>query len=162
MYIIYIQYIYVYIVVQLPNCVWLFVTAWTAVCQASLSPTISQSLPKFMSIELVMAFNHLILCCSLLLLPSIYMMQEVLLFKLKWLIAGNLNLGGRLLVAVLSLCAILPPQVIDVHSMPLQLEHVCCTHAYFCFHQLACTKYQLFPNLDLKIGFVTIVTFLTT
>ena len=84
------------------------------------------------------------------------------LFKLKWLIAGNLNLGGRLLVAVLSLCAMLPPQVIDVHSMPLQLERVCCTHACFCSHQLACTKYQLFPNLDLKIGFVTIVTFLTT
>jgi len=37
--------------------------------QASLPLTISQSLPKFMSIELVMPFKHLILCSSLLLLP---------------------------------------------------------------------------------------------
>ena len=41
-------------------------------CQASLSLIISQSLPKFMSIELVMLSNHLILCCPLLLLPSIF------------------------------------------------------------------------------------------
>ena len=44
---------------------------WTAACQASLSFTISQILLKFMSIELVMLSNHFILCCSLLLLPSI-------------------------------------------------------------------------------------------
>ena len=50
----------------------LFVTPWTAVCQASLSLIISQSLPKFVSIELVMPSNHLILCCPLLLLPSIF------------------------------------------------------------------------------------------
>ena len=42
--------------------VWLFVTPWIAARQTSLSPTISQSLPKFMSIDLVMWFNHLILC----------------------------------------------------------------------------------------------------
>ena len=36
------------------------------------SPTISQSLPKFMSIESVMLSNHLILCCPLLLLPSVF------------------------------------------------------------------------------------------
>ena len=47
-------------------------TTWTAVCQASLSFTISQSLLKLMSIESVMPSNHLILCCSLLLLPSIF------------------------------------------------------------------------------------------
>ena len=41
-------------------------------CQASLSFTISQSLLKLMSIESVMPSNHLILCCSLLLLPSIF------------------------------------------------------------------------------------------
>ena len=44
---------------------------WTAACQASLSLTISQSLPKFMSVELVMPSNYLILCCPLLLLPSL-------------------------------------------------------------------------------------------
>ena len=41
-------------------------------CQTSLCLTISQSLPKFMSIELVMLYNHLILCCPFLLLPSIF------------------------------------------------------------------------------------------
>ena len=43
---------------------------WTAACQAPLSFTISQSLYKFMSIELVMLSNHLILFCFLFLLPS--------------------------------------------------------------------------------------------
>ena len=46
--------------------------AWTAVCQASLSITNSQSLLRLMFIELVMPSNHLILCCPLLLLPSIF------------------------------------------------------------------------------------------
>ena len=50
----------------------LFVTLWTAARQASLSFTISWSLLKFMSIESVMLSNHLILCCPLLLLPSIF------------------------------------------------------------------------------------------
>ena len=47
-------------------------TPWTAARQASLSITNSQSLLKLMSIELVMPSNHLILCHSLLLLPSIF------------------------------------------------------------------------------------------
>ena len=45
---------------------------WTAACQASLSFIVSQSLLKLVSIELVMASNHLVLCCPLLLLPSIF------------------------------------------------------------------------------------------
>ena len=45
---------------------------WTAACQASLSFTISRSLLKFMSIESVTPSNHLVLCCPLLLLPSIF------------------------------------------------------------------------------------------
>ena len=48
-----------------------FVTPWTAAHQASLCITYSQSLLKLMSIELVMASSHLILCCPLLLLPPI-------------------------------------------------------------------------------------------
>ena len=51
--------------------VWLFVTPWTAACQASLTITNSRSLPKLMSIESVMPSNHLILCRPLL-LPSIF------------------------------------------------------------------------------------------
>ena len=54
------------------SCVRLFATPWTAALQASLSITNSQSLPILMSIELVMPSNHLILCCPLLLLPSIF------------------------------------------------------------------------------------------
>ena len=50
----------------------LFVTPWTAARQASLSITNSQSLPKPMSIELVMPSNHLILCRPLLLLLSVF------------------------------------------------------------------------------------------
>src|SRR5574341_145380 len=50
----------------------LFVTPWTAVCQASLSFSISQSLLKLMSIESVMPSNHLILCRPLLFLSSIF------------------------------------------------------------------------------------------
>ena len=48
----------------------LFVTQWTAACQASLSIPNFRSLLKFMSIELVMPCNHFILCR--LLLPSIF------------------------------------------------------------------------------------------
>ena len=44
----------------------------TTACQASLSITISWSLPKLMSIESVMPSNHFILCCPLLLPPSIF------------------------------------------------------------------------------------------
>ena len=50
----------------------LFATPWTTARQASLSITNFQSLPKLLSIELVMPSNHLILCCPLLLLPSIF------------------------------------------------------------------------------------------
>ena len=50
----------------------LFVTPWTAACQASLSMANFLSLLKLMSIESVMPSNHLILCCPLLLLHSIF------------------------------------------------------------------------------------------
>ena len=49
-----------------------FANPWTTARQASLSFTISQSLLKLMSIELMMPSNYLILCCPLLLLPSIF------------------------------------------------------------------------------------------
>ena len=50
----------------------LFVTPWTAACQASLSITSCQNLPRLMSIESVMPSNHLILCRPLLLLLSVF------------------------------------------------------------------------------------------
>ena len=58
--------------VQLPSCVRLFVTPWTAARQASLSITISRGLLKLTSIESVMPSTHLILCRPLLFLPSIF------------------------------------------------------------------------------------------
>ena len=63
---------YQLISVQLLSCAWLLATPWTAACQASLSITSSWSLLKLISIESVMPSSHLILCCPLLLLPSIY------------------------------------------------------------------------------------------
>ena len=60
------------VAVQLLSRVGFFVTLWIAAHQASLSFTLSPSLPKFMSTESVMPSNHLILCHPLLLLPSIF------------------------------------------------------------------------------------------
>ena len=62
----------VVVVVQSLSLVWLFATPWTAACQVSLSFTISWSLLRFVSIESLMLFNCLILCCPLLLLPSVF------------------------------------------------------------------------------------------
>ena len=61
-----------FVVVQLLSCVLLSATPRTAARQASLSSTISQSLLRFVSIESGVLSNHLILCCHLLLLPSIF------------------------------------------------------------------------------------------
>ena len=63
--------------VQSLSCVQLFATPWSAAHQASLSITNSQSLLKLMSIDLVMPSNHLILCCPLLLPPSIFLSIRV-------------------------------------------------------------------------------------
>ena len=63
--------------VQSLSHVQLFVTPWTIARQASLSITNSQSLHKLMSVELVMPSNHLILCCPLLLMPSIFLSIRV-------------------------------------------------------------------------------------
>ena len=61
---------------------------WTVACQASLSITNSQSLLKLTSIESVLPSNHLILCCPLLLLPSIFPSIRVFsnesAFHIRW------------------------------------------------------------------------------
>ena len=63
--------------VQSLSRVWLFATPWTTACQTSLSITNSQSLLKLISIESMMPSNHLLLCHSLLLLPSIFLSIRV-------------------------------------------------------------------------------------
>ena len=60
------------VVVQLLSCVPLFATPWAAACQAALCFTSSQDLLKLMFFESMRPSNHLILCCPLLLLPSIF------------------------------------------------------------------------------------------
>ena len=62
----------VVVVAQSLSCIQLFGIPWTAACQASLSYIISHSLLKLMSLESVMPSNNFILCCPLLLLPSIF------------------------------------------------------------------------------------------
>ena len=66
---------------------------WTAAHPTSLSFTISQSLLKLMSIESVMPSNHLILCCPLLLLPSVFPSIRVLFPVSKLLASGGQNIG---------------------------------------------------------------------
>ena len=64
-----------------------FVIPWIAPCQAALSITNSWSLPKLMSIELVMPSNHLICCCPLLLpsiFPSIWVFSKESALPIRW------------------------------------------------------------------------------
>ena len=66
---------------------WFFVTPWTAAHQASLSITNSRSLLKLMSIKSVMASNHLVLCCPLLLpsiFPSIRLFSSESVLPIRW------------------------------------------------------------------------------
>ena len=70
------------------SCVWLFDTPWAATHHTSLSLTVSQSLPKFMSIESVMLSYHLILCHPLLFLhsnfPSIMVFSIESALHIRW------------------------------------------------------------------------------
>ena len=78
--------------VQSLSRVYLIVTPWTAASQASMSITNSQSLFKLISIELVMPSNHLILCCPLLLLPSIF--PSIRVFSMsQFFTSGGQNIG---------------------------------------------------------------------
>ena len=71
------------VVVQSPTHVQLFKIPWTAAPQASLSLTITHSLPKFTSMVSGMPSNHLILCCPLLLLPQSFLASGS--FPMSWL-----------------------------------------------------------------------------
>ena len=88
------------VIVQSPSRVQLFLTPRTAACQASLSLTVSQSLPKFMSIESVMPSNHLVLCHPLLLLPSVFPIIRVFSTKTQQVMADSLVKLWELIVSI--------------------------------------------------------------
>ena len=76
--------------------------AWTSACQVSLSLTIPQCLPKFMSITSVMPSNHLILCHPLLLLPSIF--PSIMVFSNELVVpSGGQSIGASASASFLSL-----------------------------------------------------------
>ena len=88
--------------VQSLSRVQLFATPWTAACQASLSITNSRSLPRLMSIELVMPSNHLILCHPLLLpliFPSITVFSNESALRIRcpkyWSFSFNISISNE-------------------------------------------------------------------
>ena len=89
----------------------LFATPWIATRKASLSITNSLSLPKLMSINSVMPSNHLILCCPLLLLPSIF--PSIRVFSMS-----QFKSGGQIIEASAS-SSVLPMNIQD--WLPLRL-----------------------------------------
>ena len=92
-------------VVQSLSCVLQFVIPWTAACRSSLSFTVSWSSLRLKSIESVMPSNHLILCCPLLFLPSIFpsirVFSNELALHIRWP-----NIGGAS-----SLASVLPMSI---------------------------------------------------
>ena len=90
----------------------LLATLWTAAWQASLSFTISGSLFKFMSTESVMSPNHLILCCSPLLLmhsiiPSIRVFSSESVLCIRWPKAWSDSLPSWSHLILISFCCVL-------------------------------------------------------
>ena len=82
---------FVVVLVQSLSHVGLFVTPWTAACQAPLSSIIFLSLLKFMSIELMMLSNHLILCPHF---SSAFSLSQYQSFLMSWLFAwGGQSIG---------------------------------------------------------------------
>ena len=75
------------VVVQLLSHIWLFATPWTPAQKASLSFTISMSLLKLMSTELVMPYNHLILCTPFSFCPQSFPASGS--FPMNWLFASD-------------------------------------------------------------------------
>ena len=93
--------------VHLLSHIQLFAIPWTAVCQASLFITNSQSLLKLISIESVMPSNHLILCRPLLLLPLIF--PNIRVFSNEWVLWARYPKYWR----VSALVSVLPVNIQD-------------------------------------------------
>ena len=91
---------HIFVAIQSLSHVWVFVTPWPAVCLASMSFTISQSLLKLMSIDPVMPSNYLILYPSLFLLPQSFPASGS--FPISWFFAtGGQSIGAIAWASVL-------------------------------------------------------------
>ena len=103
------------------------ITPWTAAPQAPLSSIISWSLLKFMSIELVMLSNHLILCCSLLLLLQSFLASES--FTVGWLFAsGGQSIGALAIALPMNIQDWFPSGLTDLISLQSrELSRVFCS-----------------------------------
>ena len=103
-------------VVQLLGRVCLFAAPWTAARQASLPFTISQTLLKLMSIESVIPPNHLILCRSLLLLPSVF--PSIRVFSDESVAtSGGQSIGSSALASILLSQSQFPPTPVPIISI---------------------------------------------
>ena len=123
---------FLFFLLQLLSCVQLFATLCTAVCQASLSSTILQSLLKFMSIESTMLSNHLILCCPLLLLPSVFSSIRVFSSELAlcqsigasaWASVLPMNIQGWFPLGLTGLISLQSKGLLRVFSSTKILKH---------------------------------------
>ena len=117
------------VVAELLSCVQLFATPWTLACQASLSITVSLSLLKLMSIESGMPSNHLILCCLLLLLPSIFPSIRIFSNKSTLLIRRPKYWSFGFIFIFTGV------QFAHVESTHLKCPALC-THFYMCGHHV--------------------------
>ena len=101
------------VVTQLLSRVWLFVSPWTVASQAPLSSTKFQSLLKFMSIKSVMISNHLILCCSLLLLPLVF--PSIRVFPMSRLFTSDdQSIGASIIVLTVNIQGWFPLGLADL------------------------------------------------
>ena len=132
--------------VQSLSHVWLFVTQWTAARQASLSITNTWSIPKPMSIELVMPWNHFILCRPLLLLPSIF--PSIRVFPMSQLFAS----GGQR-IGVSASTSVLPMNTQDwsplggtrwISCSPRDSQEFCPTPQFKSINSSALSRVQTF------------------
>ena len=115
------------VAVQSLSHVRLFVIPWTAASQAFLSFTVSQSLLKLMSTESVMPSNHLIFCCPVLLLPSIF--PSIKVFSNE-----------------LALCTRWPKYW--SFSISLSSEYYTCSHVYMMSFLPHPTSFEFSPSQD--------------
>ena len=137
---------YGFVVVQLLSCVQHFVTPWTAAHQASLSFTVSQSLLRLMSFELVMPSNHLILCCSL--LPCLHSFPVSGSFPVSQFLASGgqsfgasasssvlpVNIQGWFPLGLIGLISLLPRELSEVFSSAtVQMHQFLVLSAFFIF-----------------------------